>query len=352
MRSIRRRTRRSCSRSICLTRLRSMSRTPGASALPAFWRRWRSIPIATTAGIAAATTGPKTPRPSPPISVRRCATPSPQPRRLRAPAVAAATLRAAAHPAAARPVAAAAVAAAAGGKRPSLGRSLAVGVDDQHVIEMIDDRVVAAAGLALEGEGIAHHQGTAPRLDDVFRLEVRNDSRRVATPDAQHQSELLVGDRHRLRADAPGRGRQPLGGALFDGVDGVAGNRLKALREKTVGIAHEEMVKRPRLAFRQFELTDRYLDEGAAELHHNPGECRREAVAHDAADGALVSNQHGLDIAAVLDRDDERGRACVTREEHRLNVFARMIQNLVGCKFDAFEVWSEQLVILIGHAAQ
>src|ERR1700761_314203 len=107
-------------------------------------------------------------------------------------------------------------------------------------------RIVAKTGPRVEHLEVADDDRAAPCFQDSLGLEDLNDAAGVAAAYAQHRRKLLVRQRQNVGPGAFHRRYDPLGGALLDRVDRIAGGRLKYLGEKTIGVAAEEISKRRR----------------------------------------------------------------------------------------------------------
>jgi len=74
-------------------------------------------------------------------------------------------------------------------------------------------------------------------------------------------------------------------------------------------------------------------DERSAELDHDPGIGRQIAFADNAADGALATDQNGLDVAPVLVGHQIGGETGAAGEVHDLDAIAGIVKQAVGVRF-------------------
>jgi hypothetical protein len=172
-----------------------------------------------------------------------------------------------------------------------------------------------------------------------------DDAARVAAADAQHRCQLLVREGHQIVARPVHGGDDPLGGALLDGMDRIAGCRLKHLRHEAVGVTREKIAKRDRLRLGDFEAADRQGGERPAELHHDAAVGGQVAGADDTADRPFAADQNRLHVASILVCDEVRDEAGSAGKVDRLDVVAGLVEKRAGFPFHHFEMRRHQRVI-------
>src|SRR3954468_5673131 len=164
---------------------------------------------------------------------------------------------------------------------------------------------VALAALPFEVPALEDVDLAAVRRDQTVRAQLREDLRDAGAPHAEHLREELVRERESGRAQPVAGGEQPARATLADGMEAVAGRRLREQREgrlripvhrrAELGALFEVPAKRPRW----------HAEAVAGNLHHR------------LADGAISAERdREADEPFASDRRDLYGGAVRHRGEH------------------------------------
>jgi len=148
------------------------------------------------------------------------------------------------------------------------------------------------------------------------------------------------------------RSKNPLGGALLDGVNGITGRRLKDLRKQAIGVACEQPLECCRFLLGVFNSGHGRPQERSAKLDGNHAVRGKVTRADDASDRALAPHKYAFHLTAIYAGDQIGDEAWPAWKIYLSNVVTRPIEQIARLFVLRDQAWGDQAIVLLSQGAQ